>query len=100
MHARITSYEVQPGRLDERIRHSREVVEPLNRAQPGYLGRLVLVNRQTARTMVIALWEDEANRRQADADPSRETQLGRHHFAAGEVVLEDFEVAIDELPRP
>jgi hypothetical protein len=55
MHARITSYEVQPGRLDERIRHSREVVEPLNRAQPGYLGRLVLVNRQTSRTMVIAL---------------------------------------------
>ena len=71
----------------------------VNRAQPGYLGRLVLVNRQTSRPMVIALWEDEANWQWADADPSREPQLGRHHFAAGEVVLEDFEVAIDELPR-
>jgi heme-degrading monooxygenase HmoA len=100
MHARITSYEVQPGRLDERLRHSREVVAPLNRAQPGYLGRLVLVNHQTSRTMVIALWEDEADRQRADADPRRESQLGRHHFAAGEVVLEDFEVASDELPRP
>ena len=100
MHARITSYDIQPGRLDERIRHSREVVQPLNRAPPGYLGRLVLVNPQTSRTMVIALWEDEADRQRADADPGRETQLGRHLFAAGVGVLEDFEVASDELPRP
>ena len=47
MHTRVTIAEVLPGKVDEAIRLTREVVLPVARDQRGYWGLLSLVDRST-----------------------------------------------------
>jgi heme-degrading monooxygenase HmoA len=62
--ARVVTYDVQPGRMEERLRHQEERMCPAVHAQPGFQGHLVLIDRARQRTMVVTIWEsDEARRR-------------------------------------
>ncbi len=59
MYARLTIGQVPLDRLDEGIRAYQTHTAPLD--EPGFKGSTLLVDRQTGRTIVIALWETEAD---------------------------------------
>lgn len=59
MYARVTTAQVQPGKMDELVRIL--LVLPAARQQKGYAGGLVLTNPGTGKAEIIALWETEAD---------------------------------------
>ena len=61
MYARVTTTQVQPGRLAGMSAIWREGVLPAARQQPGFKGVLVLANRHTNQGVSLTLWETEAD---------------------------------------
>jgi hypothetical protein len=47
--------------MDERIRINRDTIMPLAKQQKGFHGALLLVDRDTGKSVVITLWDAEAN---------------------------------------
>ena len=60
MHARLTSIQLQPGMTDRLADMFNESVLPASRQQPGFRGGLVLADSGTGKTVLISLWESEA----------------------------------------
>jgi heme-degrading monooxygenase HmoA len=61
MYAALVDYRVRPGYLDEAIRFWREVLEPAAEGQPGYLGSVLLLEREEYRLVVVAYWDTKAH---------------------------------------
>jgi heme-degrading monooxygenase HmoA len=57
MYAALVNYPVKPGYLDEAIRFWREELEPAAEGQPGYLGSVLLFEREDNRLVVVAYWD-------------------------------------------
>lgn len=101
MHARMFTYQVNPEKMEERIRYGREIL-PHTRARAGFRGLLLLVDRQTNRNIAVQLWDSEADLRASAADDAYAALLPHHPargFADGPVRVEEFEVAVHE-PGP
>jgi hypothetical protein len=62
MHARVTTTQFSPYRLDEAIHIAREQIVPAARQQAGFKGFLMLVDRSTGKGITITLWEGEEDR--------------------------------------
>ena len=60
MYARVSTFKIQPGKLDEAIEIIRDSTLPALQQQEGYQGLLVLADRQATRARVLTLWEKEA----------------------------------------
>jgi heme-degrading monooxygenase HmoA len=95
-HARVATFDVQPGRMDDQLRHSAERMRPVVEAQPGFQGRLILVDRARDRTMVVTLWESEAACRAAFEHPAVRQAHPHPGFGAGALDVALFEVAHQE----
>ncbi|MGH2588336.1 MAG: antibiotic biosynthesis monooxygenase [Dehalococcoidia bacterium] len=98
MHAHISRYEIQPGRIEERLRHHRDVVAPATRQRSGHRGVIILIDRTTHKNLTVVLWDSEADLRAAEQDPEFRTPHSHRRFAAGEFTTEYYEVAQVELP--
>jgi heme-degrading monooxygenase HmoA len=61
MYAALVDYRVRPGYLDEAIRFWREELEPAAEGQPGYLGSVLLLEREEYRLVVVAYWDTKAH---------------------------------------
>ena len=55
MHARATTVQAQPSKMDELVSILLDSILPAARQQKGYKGGLVLTNSDTAKAVVIAL---------------------------------------------
>ena len=66
MFARVTRAQGQVDRLEEFVRNFREQAAPLVRAQPGFQGAYLLVDRQQGNVLAISLWESEQAMRQSE----------------------------------
>jgi len=95
-YARVAAYDVQPGRMEERLRHQQERMCPAVHAQPGFQGHLVLVDRDRHRTMVVTLWETEEARRAAFEHAAVRDAHPHARVGAGELDVSLFEVAHHE----
>jgi heme-degrading monooxygenase HmoA len=99
MHARMMTYQVQQGRIDEYIKHSREQTRPAARRRKGWRGVVVLVDPQTHRTHAISLWDTEADMKAALDDSSFFGTLPGHTHAVDGFTTESYEVADFELKQ-
>jgi heme-degrading monooxygenase HmoA len=61
MYAALVDYRVRPGYLDEAIRFWHEELEPAAEGQPGYLGSVLLLEREEYRLVVVAYWDTKAH---------------------------------------
>jgi heme-degrading monooxygenase HmoA len=61
MYTALVNYPVRPGSLDEAIRFWREELEPAAEGQSGYLGSVLLVERDNDRLVVVAYWDTRAH---------------------------------------
>jgi quinol monooxygenase YgiN len=66
MVSRVAFLEVPPDRIEDVQPAVRDVVDAALRDEAGYIGYLVLGNRDSGQVIGITLWEDEATRGQSD----------------------------------
>ena len=59
MHARMTTLEGSPGKMDEGVRDIREDVLPQLQQQDGFKGFLALGDRHSGKLVGITFWESE-----------------------------------------
>ena len=67
MVSRVNFLEVQPDRIDDVARVVHDVVHPGIRGESGYIGYIVLGDRETGRALGITLWDSEEARKASDA---------------------------------
>jgi hypothetical protein len=98
MHARVTTLEVPPERMDDATRHVREQVLPRLSQMDGFKGFVVLGSSQSGKLQGVAFWESEEALRATDQAvvPIRE---GAAEAAGGTVAsVEEFEIFVFETP--
>ena len=98
MHARVTTLEVPPDRMDDATRYVREQVLPRLSQMEGFEGFVGLDSRHSGKVQGVAFWESEQALRATDEAvvPVRE---GVAQAAGGTVVsVEEFEVSVLEAP--
>jgi heme-degrading monooxygenase HmoA len=98
MHARVTTLEVPPDRMDDATRHVQERVLPRLSQMEGFKGFVALGSRQSGKLQGVAFWESEEALRATDEAvvPVRE---GAAEAAGGTVAsVEEFEVSVFEAP--
>jgi hypothetical protein len=98
MHARVTTLEVPPDRIDVAKRNVREQVLPRLSQMEGFKGMVALGSGQSGKLQGVAFWESEEALRATDQSvvPVRE---GVAEAAGGTVAgVEEFEVFVFEAP--
>jgi hypothetical protein len=65
--SRVNTLQTTPERLADVPRVVRDVVHPGIRDEPGYVGYIVLGNRETGRALGVTLWESEEMRELSDS---------------------------------
>jgi heme-degrading monooxygenase HmoA len=98
MHARVTTVEVPPDRVDDAARHIREQVLPQVSQMEGFQGFLAFGSSQSGKLQGVAFWESEEalNATEQSVVPIRE---GVAEAAGGTVAgVENFEVFVFEAP--
>ncbi len=77
MYARVTTAQVQPGKMDELVKILLDSVLPAARQQRGYAGGMVLSNPATGKAEIIALWETEADMTAGEASGYYREQVAK-----------------------
>jgi hypothetical protein len=74
MHVRVSRFQDDPANLDEGERFAMEKIVPAAQQQPGFLGLLSLIDRETGASMALTFWESEQTMRASEtvADDLRE----------------------------
>ena len=60
MHARSGTLYPRSNRLDHVLHLLRDTVTPAAEKEPGFMGMLIMNNRQAGKVVAITLWESEA----------------------------------------
>ena len=95
MYARVSTAEVQPGKMDEVIAVSRDAGLPAARQQPGFKGALWLTDHDANKLMAVSLWETKEDMEADERSDYYREQIGRlGGMLAGDVVREAYEVSI------
>jgi heme-degrading monooxygenase HmoA len=98
MHARVTTLEAPPDRMDDAKRHVQERLLPKLRQMEGFKGFVALGSSQSGKLQGVAFWESEEALRATDEAvvPVRE---GAAEASGGTVVsVEEYEVFVNEAP--
>lgn len=66
MHSRVNVLQTTPDRMDDVARVVRDVVHPGIRGEAGYVGYIVLGDRETGKALGVTLWESEEAREASD----------------------------------
>ena len=98
MHARVTTIEGSPDRMDEAARHIEEQTLPRLRQMEGFKGFVAFGDRQSGRLMGVAFWESEEALRATEQAVSG-VRSGAAETAGGTVAgVEEYEVFAFEAP--
>jgi quinol monooxygenase YgiN len=65
--SRVNFLATAPGRIGDVARVVRDVVHPGIREEKGYVGYIVLGDRETGEALGVTLWESEEARERSDA---------------------------------
>jgi heme-degrading monooxygenase HmoA len=60
MHARVTTVQLRPDKVDDSIALYQQEILPVITAQPGYQGVYLFTDRATGNGVSITLWNSEA----------------------------------------
>jgi heme-degrading monooxygenase HmoA len=98
MHARLTTIEAPPDRMDDATRHVQEQVLPQLQQLDGFKGLIALRDRGSGRVRGVALWESEEALRATDEAAAR-IRGGVVEATGGTVAsVENYEVVVFEAP--
>ncbi len=98
MHARATTVEGDPGRVDEVLRQVESEVLPLLKEQAGFKGFTVHVDRASGKVVGTSYWEsEEAMQASEEAVRGPREEAAHRGGAASGPTVEHFEVVIDTM---
>ena len=98
MHARVTTLEGAPDKMDDATRHLQEQVLPQLRQMDGFEGFVAFGDRQSGKLMGVAFWESEEALR-ATEEKVAGVRSGAADAAGGTVAgVEQYEVVVFEAP--
>ncbi len=94
MHARVTTLQADPNKLEDGIRLFRDQVVPVARQQRGFEGARLLVNRSSGKVQAVTLWESAETAQAADAAMNQQRSQGAQTLGAAAPTTEVFEMAV------
>lgn len=98
MHARVTTLDVDPGRIDDVVRQVEEQNVPGWKELDGFKGFTLLVDRSSGKVIGTSYWESrEAMDASEDAVAGDRRQAAETGGASSEPDVERFEVALDTM---
>jgi heme-degrading monooxygenase HmoA len=101
MHARVSTIEAPPERVDEGIDRVVNTVIPMLREVPGFDGVLSLVDRTSGRSLTITLWDsEEALRTSEEKANELRSQAAGELGATKPPQVERYEVVVAEIAAP
>jgi heme-degrading monooxygenase HmoA len=96
MYARMTTFHIQPGTIDEAIRIVQDAL-PITKQQQGFKGGLALADESTGKLIGITLWETEAAMLANEANGYYREQVGKiRSFLADQPLREAYVAGIAE----
>ena len=100
MHARVIRIKGRPERIDEGIDNFKQKAVPTVKAQDGYAGLRLLVNRDTGESVVVGFWQDEEALRRSGEALSDLRADASSRFGEESPTIEHYEAAIQHRPKP
>ena len=98
MHARLTTIEGLPDKMDDAARHAREQTLSQLQQMDGFKGFVALGDRQSGKLLGLAFWESEEALRATEGAVSS-VRSGAAEAAGGTVAgVEQYEVFVYEAP--
>lgn len=98
MHARVTTIQGAPEKMDDVQGHIQEQTLPQLQKMDGFKGFVALGDRQSGKVMGVAFWESEEALR-ATVEAVSSVRSGAAEAADGTVAsVEEYEVFINEAP--
>ena len=97
MHARMTTLEGSPDRMDEGLHEIREDVLPQLQQQDGFKGFIVLNNRQSGKLIGFSFWESEGAMRASEEVADRTRRESAETMSDTIEGVERYEVALFEV---
>ncbi len=97
MHARMTTLEGSPDRMDEGVRDIREDVLPQLQQHDGFKGFLALGDRRSGKLVGITFWESEQAMRAAEEVGDRSRRETAEDIGDTIEDVERFEVGLFEM---
>jgi len=95
MHARVTTVQIRPDKMDEAIGIYRDSVTPAAQQQKGFKGVLLLTDRNTGKGISVTLWETEADMTTGESSGYFQQQLAKFKDIFGAPpVREQYEVSV------
>jgi heme-degrading monooxygenase HmoA len=100
MHARMFTFEGSPEELDEAARVAREQILPLEREMAGFLGLILLTDKEARKLVSLTLWESEELMRGSDESARLIARLAAQTVGGKRRSVEPFDVAVFEVSAP
>ena len=98
MHARMTTVEGDPGRIDDALSQIESEVLPVLKDQQGFKGFTVHADRSSGKVVGTSYWEsEEAMHASEEAVRGSREEAAQRGGAAGGPTVEHFEVVIDTM---
>ena len=98
MHARVTTIQGSPDRMDDATGHLREQTLPQLQQMEGFEGFVALGDRKSGKLLGVAFWESEEALRATEQAVS-DVRGGAAEAAGGTVAsVEEYEVFVNEAP--
>ncbi len=94
MFARVSTYQGDPGRIDEGLEHARKNIVPRAQQLDGFRGLYYLIDRESGKALSITLWETEEALRATEEEANRLRHEGAQAYAASVESVERYEVAL------
>ena len=98
MHARVSTLEGPPDRMDEGLRHVREQVLPLLQQQDGFKGFVALGDRQSGKLIGVSFWENEQAMRASEEVGNRTRNESAEAMGDTIAAVERYEASVFEAP--
>ena len=96
MYARVTTFQIEPAKLDEALEVSRSSILPAMKQQQGFKGVLTLLDRQTGKATSITLWDTEADLKAGESGGYYQQQVSKlASFVAAPPAREAYEATLD-----
>jgi heme-degrading monooxygenase HmoA len=94
MHARVSTLQGDPKKLEDGISYFRDQVVPSARKQRGFKGARLLVDRSSGTVQAVTLWEDAAAVQASEAAMNQSRTQGAQLLGATAPTTEVFEMAV------
>ena len=94
MFARVSTYQGDPGQIDQGLDYARESILPKVKQVDGFEGVYYLVDRESGKALSMTLWESEQTMRASEEEANRLRTESAESASATVESVQRYEVAI------